>query len=278
MAASILPQYAVMRSDSILPIGLAAGQRAVEIDPNLADAHLGLANNLIYTLDWKRAEDHFKRARELEPANATAHQWYGDYLYVIGRSADAVVAMRRAAELDPLSAVILNDLSFSLNITGAYAEAERAARRAVELDPAFVWANGNLVHSLSGQGKLGEARRMVDADTAGSLFDRGIFDEGVALYRKMDGQSAAEARFRKDYRRLPGTQGAEYLRARFHGAARHADSTLYWLDKAITLKEGSTFSGSVPCETGFIWLEADPRFNELLRKMGAGRCQKSEPK
>src|SRR5688572_7084295 len=104
----------------------------------------------LFTSSIGKELDHFKRARDLEPANATAHQWYGDYLYVIGRSADAVVAMRRAAELDPLSAVILNDLSFSLNITGAYAEAERAARRAVELDPAFIWANGNLVHSLSG--------------------------------------------------------------------------------------------------------------------------------
>jgi eukaryotic-like serine/threonine-protein kinase len=275
MSASILPQYAVMRSDSITAVGLRAGRRAVEIDPNLADAHLGLANNLIYDFRWKEAEEHFKRALQLEPSNPTAHQWYADYLYIVGRVGDAVPEMRRAAELDPLSAVIHNELSHVLNLLGHYAEAEKAARRALELNSALVWANTNLVRSLTEQGKLEEAKKLVDADSGVSVLDKAIFEEGIALYRRLKGQSGAEQRFRKDYARLPGTAGAEFIRARMHGAARHADSTFYWLDRTIASKEGSLFFGSMPCEAAFEWLRTDPRWDAMLRRIGAVRCNRA---
>jgi tetratricopeptide (TPR) repeat protein len=74
MAASVLPMYAFMESDSIVPAGIAAGRRAVELDAKLADAHLGLANTLLYNFAWKEAEQHFKTALTLDPDKPTANQ------------------------------------------------------------------------------------------------------------------------------------------------------------------------------------------------------------
>jgi serine/threonine-protein kinase len=275
MSASILPQYTVMRSDSITPVGLAAGRRALEIDPNLADAHLGLANNLIYDFKWKEAEDHFERAIQLDSTNATAHQWYSDYLYNVGRVGDAIPEMKRAAELDPLSAVIHNEVSYVANLSGRYADAESAARRALELDPAFPWSNGNLVRSLTLQGKLDAAKRIIDADTDTSVFISAVLGEGIETYRRLKGQSGAEDQFRKDYSRIPGTTGAEFIRARMHGLAHHVDSAFYWLGRTIDMREGSLFSASVPCESAFAVLMTDPRWQPLLRRFGAGNCNRS---
>jgi len=131
------------------------------------------------------------------------------------------------------------------------------------------------VRSLTEQGKLEEAKKIVDADSGGSVLDNAIFEEGIALYRRLKGQTGAEERFRKDYARIPGTAGAEFIRARMHGAARHADSTFYWLDRTIASKEGSLFFGSLPCEAAFEWLKTDPRWDATLRRIGAVRCNRA---
>src|SRR5207237_7328574 len=113
MAVSLLTTYGSGNVDSIIPLAVKAGERAVALDPNLADGHIGLANSLIFQLKWQDALVHLKRAIELEPSNATAHEWYADVLYVMGRSVDALPEMRRAAQLDPSSPVINIDLGYN---------------------------------------------------------------------------------------------------------------------------------------------------------------------
>lgn len=72
MAASLLPAYSRTPADSIVPLGLRAAKRAIEIDSNLADAHLGLANLFVWDLAWDKAHKEYERAIELEPMNASA--------------------------------------------------------------------------------------------------------------------------------------------------------------------------------------------------------------
>jgi len=270
MAASVLPMYAQMRSDSITPIGLAAGRRAITLDPNLSDAHLGLANVLIYQLKWKEAEDHFKQALALDPANATAHQWYGDYLYVTGRVGDAIPRLRRAVELDPSSPVMQNDLGFALYIAGQFREAEAATRRSIELDPGFPFAYPTLGGALTGQGKLDSA--LVFLSSQGT---ENPFAEQILAYRLLNRPVEARAAFEK-LRSVTSQlkDGKEYGLGLAHGAIGNVDSALYWLNRAVDVKDGALFSGSISCHPAFDVLQSDVRYDAVLKRMGAVRCRR----
>jgi serine/threonine-protein kinase len=265
MAASVLPMYALMESDSIIPAGLAAGRRAVELDPNLADAHLGLANVLQYQFAWQEAEQHYKRALELDPSNATAHQWYGDYLYVTGRVGDAVAPLKRATELDPLSAVAHNDYAYGLLLSGRLKEAEASLRTALELDSGFDFAYSQLSAVLVEQGRLGEAfkamSRVDSIQAAGIIADRVRDPEGAA------------AAFARSHARVSSLKHNEMLLAQLHGFYGNADSAIYWLNRGVDKREGTLFSTSTPCNRAFAALSDDPRLHAVLRRMGVERCQ-----
>jgi tetratricopeptide (TPR) repeat protein len=272
MAYSVLPMYAYVASDSVIPSGLAAGQRGIALDPNLSDAHLAYANNLIYGYKWNEAEEHFKRAIALDPRNPTAHQWYGDYLYVIGRVGDAIPELRRATELDPLSAVLQNDLGFALRHAGQYEEATRPLIRSLELDPQFVWARANLAGALLALG------RTDSAIAAGATIPTGGGDASVALIkayllqnRRADAESVVDS-LRKQSMQFK--EGGALSLAFVHGAIGNADSALYWLAKAIDHHEGGLFSATVPCDDAFEGIRSDPRFNAQLKRMGAQPCQR----
>src|SRR4029077_3988088 len=86
------------------PRAKAAAERAIEIAPNLADAHASLAAcSFYFDRDGLNAERHFRRAIELKPAYATARQWYANYLTARGRTDQALEQIRAAQRLDPLS-------------------------------------------------------------------------------------------------------------------------------------------------------------------------------
>ena len=81
----------------------AAAERAVQLDPNLADAHVAMARSNRENWRWQEAEAEYRRAIELDPNNARAHGSYGTLLGLLGRHDQAVAETRRAGELDPLS-------------------------------------------------------------------------------------------------------------------------------------------------------------------------------
>jgi TolB-like protein/tRNA A-37 threonylcarbamoyl transferase component Bud32 len=82
----------------------AAALKAIEFDPEIAEAHVSLAIlALNYDWDWQNAEKALKRAIELNPDYAYAHHWYGDYLITMGRFNEAVAQMNLAVELEPLA-------------------------------------------------------------------------------------------------------------------------------------------------------------------------------
>jgi TolB-like protein/tetratricopeptide (TPR) repeat protein len=279
MALSVLPMYTPLRSDSIVPTGLAAGRRAIALDPNLSDAHLGYANMLIYQYKWPEAEEHFKRALALDPANATAHQWYGDYLYVIGRAGEAMPELRRATELDPLSAVINNDFGFALSVGGRYQEAIAAEERALELDSTFVYALDNMGIALLEWGKTDSAIVILEKRD----LKQAIASEAPSLLIR----AYMKANRREDAKRvldsvrvilLATPEGADLLFGLAHASFGNADSAFYWLNRSVERHEGWIFVISLPCQPQLLGLRSDPRFDQLLKKLGASKCTIREPR
>src|SRR5207248_1889049 len=93
-----------MPSTEFLPKAKAAAQKAIEIDDTLAEAHAELGFIIFwYDWDWSAAENQFKRALELDPNSADAHLSYAHLLSNTGRHAEALAEAKRARELDPLN-------------------------------------------------------------------------------------------------------------------------------------------------------------------------------
>jgi len=82
----------------------AAARRAIELAPDLAEAHVSLAFATFYDdWDWAACEAGYRRAIALDPAYATGHQWYAEFLATQARFDEAVDEARAAEDLDPLS-------------------------------------------------------------------------------------------------------------------------------------------------------------------------------
>jgi TolB-like protein/Tfp pilus assembly protein PilF len=138
-AYNILGTYNYARPLETYPKAKAAATRALELDPNLAQAHcaLGCASS-VHDWDWARAESEFKQSIALNPSYATAHQWYAiNCLAPLGRHEEALAELRRAQEVDPLSISIAASIGLALYLAGRYGEAIEQCRQSVELDPAF---------------------------------------------------------------------------------------------------------------------------------------------
>jgi len=132
----LLPLYARTPADSAMPAARAAAERALELDPRLAEAHaaLGLVATA-YDWDWEEAEDRFQRALALEPSYATAREWYGAMLDALGRFDEARVQHDRAVALDPFSAIIGTVRGNHLLLSGDTEAAVAQLARSLELQP-----------------------------------------------------------------------------------------------------------------------------------------------
>src|SRR5262245_2782271 len=135
----LLPLYFSVPQREAMAKAREAALKALQLDPNLAEAHNALGKILNFDdLDLVGAERELQRAIELQPNNATAHQWYGNGpLDSLGRFDEAIAETKRAVELDPLSPFINTDRAYSLYSARRYDEAMAQAKKTVELDPAF---------------------------------------------------------------------------------------------------------------------------------------------
>jgi TolB-like protein/DNA-binding winged helix-turn-helix (wHTH) protein len=149
-----------------------AAERALAIDPTLAEAHTSLAAVLVlHDWDWQRAEREFQRAIELNPNYAQAHHWYGNLLLAPeGRSNEAIAELLRAQELDPLSLIISADIGFANYLAGKYDLALQTYKNVLAMDPNFVPVHFYLsqYYKQSGDYNLWLKEILVDDQLSGS--------------------------------------------------------------------------------------------------------------
>ena len=114
----------------------ASAKRALELNPNLADAHSaqgGIFENLDF--NFAEAEAEFRRALELAPQNPAEIGNLSNLISTLGRLDEAVALTQRAIALEPLRSVAHFNLALYLTALGRYDEAEAALRKAIELQP-----------------------------------------------------------------------------------------------------------------------------------------------
>ncbi|HEX8072655.1 MAG TPA: protein kinase [Pyrinomonadaceae bacterium] len=144
--AGIADSYALLSDHSVLPPrdampkAKAAAERALAIDPQLAEGLTSRAFvEMAYDWRWAQAEEDYRRAIALNPSYATTHQWYSSCLVQMNRFPEALAEIRRAQELDPLSLIINANSGLYLYYSGPthYEEAAREVRKALEVDDSF---------------------------------------------------------------------------------------------------------------------------------------------
>lgn len=159
----ILPGYSLnARHKEFVLLARASARRALELDPNCAEALAVLGNLQGDSPDWAGAEEHFKRAIRLDPNYATARHWYGRFLMIRGRAEEALAERRAALELDPLSPIIHTTIAEWYLLTGDLDRAIAEARRVIEQFPDFQVVRHILIAALLKKGLYREALAEVD--------------------------------------------------------------------------------------------------------------------
>ena len=134
----VLAFYGAAPPKEVLPKGLNAATRALQIDDSLAEAHASLADmKYQYEWDWAGAEQEFRKAIALNPNYATAHQWYSNYLTAASRFEESFREIRIARQLDPMDLMIRADEGLAYHLAGNDEKAIALLRQTVELEPNF---------------------------------------------------------------------------------------------------------------------------------------------
>jgi Tfp pilus assembly protein PilF len=135
---NLLREFAGMPDSEAYPKALAAARKAVELDDTSPEAHASLGFATFWGLwDFKRGEQEFQRAIQLDPNYAAAHLWYSNALSVLGRPQEAFAQIERARQLEPKSAALLADEAWALEIAGKEEEAIRRLQALESDEPAL---------------------------------------------------------------------------------------------------------------------------------------------
>jgi TolB-like protein/thioredoxin-like negative regulator of GroEL len=261
----LLVEYAGATSENI-PKSMALAERALQLDPSLGEAHTSLGWAYSFLWQWEKGESEFKRAIELNPNYATAHQWYSLLLRDEGRFDEAMSEIKRAQELDPLSLIIGQSLAQGyLLLKGDVVRALEEAKRVVDLDPNYPRGLEVLGWIYLKQGRNSEAiAALQKAVAAGG--DRRIFSSlGYAL--AISGKTAEALKLLEEIK-AKYERNESYARdvASVYAGLGDKDQVFVWLEKDFQARTGAL--SRIRWELPFESVRSDPRFADLLRRMG----------
>jgi TolB-like protein/Flp pilus assembly protein TadD len=261
-------QYAVMTPKEALPKAKAAAIKALELDSTLGEAHNSLAFCLDgFDWDLDAAGREFRRAIELNPGYATAHHWYAWHLALLHRYDEALAEMRKAESLDPLSLVINADLAELLALAHFYAESIQQSRKTIEMDPNF-----GLAHNHLGQAYLQKHRNdeaVAELQKAVELSGRSptCIANLARAYVASGKRSEAENLLSDLKKRSSPTHSLASEIAVIYVALGDTDQAIAWLKKGYEER----FNPGVLLRPGFDAVRSDPRFEDLVRRIGLPR-------
>lgn len=123
------------------PKAKAAAQRALQLNPKLAEAHAVLGNvAMSYDWDLATAEKELRLAIEMAPNDPTPHEWYCHLLIVEGHNSEALAEARRALDLDPVNPLFHDVVAETYYFGRSYDAAIEEASQIVKLHPGDLYA------------------------------------------------------------------------------------------------------------------------------------------
>jgi TolB-like protein/Flp pilus assembly protein TadD/predicted Ser/Thr protein kinase len=265
-----LPQYAGMPVIEAEAKASQAAVKALEIDPDLAEARatLGYVQALLW--QWQGAEAEFRRAIALKPNYATAHHWYALTLGYQRRYPEALAEIQKALALDPQSSVINGNVGVYLNFNDRKAEAVQQLRRTVDLDPAFPYAHMYLGRFdmdigdfLNGILELQKAVEL--SNRSGEPLSRLGF-----AYAQVGRRDDALAILDELKRKLKRKETSPFRVGYVYAGLGDRPNAYRWFDQALREHDSFLFGINAWPHDFDAW-RADPHFQQLLRGMNLAK-------
>lgn len=238
-----------------------AAKRALELDDNLAEAHVALAEVMLH-LDWAwtAAEGELKRAIELDASSVEAHRHYSHLLMDSGRFDESLREATLAADLDPLNLPVTNHLAYHYFLARQYDKMLDVAQHTLDLDPSFKWGWMARGMAYAFNGMYDEAVR--DTEKAAALEGRtGEVLSQLGVVYGMAGRHAEALAILKDLKLI----GSDYGIATVYAALGEREQAFSWIEKAFADRE--TALVQIKVDPLLDPLRTDPRFPGLVKRV-----------
>ncbi len=251
----------------VMPKAKAAATRALEIDDSLAEAYVSLGYaSFTYDWDWTAAGRHFQQALDLNPSYARNHVFYSLYLSSLGRFEKAVTVAKQALDLDPASPAVSHVLAVQLYLSRQFDQAIQQSHTTLEMDPHYGVAYAMLGQAYASKGYYREA--VPDLEKYLEL------TRGGATALALLGYAHARLGERNEALRILDKLEVVSKRsfvtgfsfALVYAGLEDKDQAFRWLEKACEER----FNRLAYLKVEALWdpLRSDPRFAELLRRVG----------
>lgn len=251
-----------------MPVARAAALKALELDPNLSEAHVALASvDCYYEWDWGAAEQEAKKALTLNPSNAHAHDLLASYYGAVGRTDESLAEMERARDLAPRSSEILGDTVFWAFFARKYDLAISNGEAAIVAEPDNAFAQVFLGMAYAEKGRTEDALRHADL---AMHYDGGPL---IASFRANVYALAGHRREAREALREVEKQRVEHYSCAYEIGTAYVlldqlDRGFQWLDNAYEGRSQCLFLLKVDPRLDSV--RADPRYQTLLRRVGLG--------
>jgi serine/threonine protein kinase/tetratricopeptide (TPR) repeat protein len=224
-----------------------AAERALELDPTLASAHVSLGEiKLRYDWDWAGADLDFQKALALEPGNAGVILGASRLARTRGRLIEALVLARRSSELDPLNVRGHHTHGLHAWYANQLDEAAAALEKAIELDPNKPRTRSFLGRIYLAQSRVDEALSVIESEPHAAFRVIGKVMLATALENSETADTAL-AELLEEWGDLAAFQIAEV-----YGFRGEVDNAFIWLEKAYAQRD-----------SGLTWIQGDPHLRSL---------------
>jgi tetratricopeptide (TPR) repeat protein len=249
-----------------MPKARAAAQKALGLDPNLAEARTSLGFvTYFYDWDWAGAERELREAIRLNPSYSVAHHIYSVLLMTLGKRDESVAEAQRALDVDPLSLPINLILGSMLHIAGRFDESLERYQRTLELSPDLSMALTGLAEAYKSKGMDAQA---IDAFLRSKKLD-GEPDEHLGRLRQAYATSGWRGYDLVELQRAKaqwdGWHAGAFHIARLSAVVGDKAGALEWLERAFSLRSG--FLIWIPSSPAFHSLDGEPRYQQLMKKL-----------
>ena len=248
-----------------MPKGEWAARKAIELDPELPEAHVEMGISLAaYDWDWTAAEGEMRQAIQLDPNYGPAHQWYGWLLMTGGRTEEGIREEKRAVELDPVSSQSNWLLGWMLYLARRFDPAEEQLRKTIDLDPNYFQAHLVLGGVYSQKGQLPQSTAELEKAASLAPCNQVLGELGRAYAisgRREEAQKVADGLIAGWKTSHVGAYDISIIEL----GLGDKDQALIWLEKAY--EDRTFFMINLKIEPELDPLRADLRFQDILRRM-----------
>ena len=265
-AYAVLGVFNLRPPAAVFPLSRAAAKRAVELDGQLSEAHASLGHVATqFDRDWREGERLYRHALGLRPNYGQAVMWLANNHLMQGRIPEALAEARQAQLLEPMSLTFAANVGMVLSYAGRLDAALGQLAGLVEATPESPVARHHLARVHVFRGEPDEAIRLLEGFAARAPGGLANLGRAYALAGRTDDARAEIARLQG-----LGAQGfgVGYEIALIYATLGERESALAALETALT--DHSQMVGFINVDPGFALLRDEPRFRDVIDKLGLG--------